>query len=178
MILEHALTMFTGVIYISYIDIFESQPNKMLINNSDRAIFLLYCAHVFPYLNAAVNWFLYGITHDLNSSLDNWIEGGLARNLTTQHSSSLMNYRNGAPETTSFTKHLVDNQSEFSWTRKQTIDDGPLYFGPPPTQMLLKSAPSDSSNGFKTANGQCRLSNGTPRKLTRYEEEIESFETM
>lgn len=106
----------------------------------------------------------------------------MARNLTSQQSSSLMIYRNGAAETTSFTKNLVDNQSEFSWTRKQTVDENSLYFGSAPTQMLLRSTPSDSANGIKMINGPCREVPGqcdeNQRPRTKYEEEIGGFESL
>jgi hypothetical protein len=86
-----------------------------------------------------------------------------------------MIYRNGAVETTSFTKHLIENQSELSWTRKQTIDDNSLYFGSAPTQLLLKS---NTINDITVSNGKCRQERDAPGPLAKYEEEIESFETF
>lgn len=50
----------TGVIFVSYIDLFESRELRELTNASEKTMLILYCAHIFPYVNTAVNWFLYG----------------------------------------------------------------------------------------------------------------------
>lgn len=89
------------------------------------------------------------------------IVGRLARNLTTQQSTSTL-YRNGA--VTSYT------QSEVSWNRKQTIDDGPIFFGSAPTQqLLLRSIQSDPVASVKVTNG--RSTAFAPNQ----DEDIESF---
>jgi hypothetical protein len=107
--------------------------------------------------------------------------GRLVRNLTSQQSSSMMLYRNGAAETTSFTKHLVDNNtSEFSWTRKQTLEEGSLFFGAAPNQHSFIRSLQSNSVEFKLANGRHAQNhdNTVHRPLTKYEEEIESFENF
>lgn len=48
-----------SVLYVSYVDIFESRAIKTLSNKSEDTLFLLYCAHTFPYVNTALNWLLY-----------------------------------------------------------------------------------------------------------------------
>ncbi|KAI6175883.1 G-PROTEIN-RECEP-F1-2 domain-containing protein [Aphelenchoides bicaudatus] len=158
----------TSVLYVSYVDIFESRAIKTLTNSSERTILLIYCAHILPYLSTSINWFLYG---------------RLARNLTSQQSSSMMLYRNGAAETTSFTKHLVDNntQSEFSWTRKQTLEEGSLLFGAAPAHHHFVRSLQSNSVELKMANGRHASNHddsSIQRPLTKYEEEIESFETL
>lgn len=49
-----------GVVYVSYVDLFESRELRELTNASEKTMLILYCAHIFPYINTAVNWFLYG----------------------------------------------------------------------------------------------------------------------
>lgn len=91
-----------------------------------------------------------------------------------------MLYRNGAAETTSFTKHLVDNNthSEFSWTRKQTLEEGSMFFGAAPNQNSFIRSLQSNSVEFKLANGRHNHDDAPHRPLTKYEEEIESFETL
>lgn len=50
----------SGVLYVSYIDLFESRELRELTNASEKTMLILYLAHIFPYINTAVNWFLYG----------------------------------------------------------------------------------------------------------------------
>uniref|UniRef100_A0A7E4V184 G_PROTEIN_RECEP_F1_2 domain-containing protein n=1 Tax=Panagrellus redivivus TaxID=6233 RepID=A0A7E4V184_PANRE len=49
-----------SVVYVSYVDLFESRELRELTNASERTMLILYCAHIFPYVNTAVNWYLYG----------------------------------------------------------------------------------------------------------------------
>ncbi|KAI6217572.1 hypothetical protein M3Y99_01761900 [Aphelenchoides fujianensis] len=81
-----------SVLYVSYVDLFESRTIKTLSNGSEQAMVFLYCAHILPYLNASLNWLLYA---------------RLARDLASQFPPAV--HRNGLHEAPSFTHNLADN---------------------------------------------------------------------
>uniref|UniRef100_A0A915DD16 G-protein coupled receptors family 1 profile domain-containing protein n=1 Tax=Ditylenchus dipsaci TaxID=166011 RepID=A0A915DD16_9BILA len=53
------LPYWCSVLYVSYVDLFESRVIKKLTNGPEPTILLLYFAHVFPYFHATANWLLY-----------------------------------------------------------------------------------------------------------------------
>ncbi|CAD5219674.1 unnamed protein product [Bursaphelenchus okinawaensis] len=87
-----------SVLYVSYVDLFESRTIKTLTNKSEHIMFLVYCAHIFPYINTALNWLLYG---------------RLARNLRGNKRDNNQVASNGGPsmyngECDSYSRRLID----------------------------------------------------------------------
>ena len=52
-----------SVLYVGYADLFQSKDVKSSENSAEPTAFLLYTAHIFPYVNAAINWILYSRMH-------------------------------------------------------------------------------------------------------------------
>uniref|UniRef100_A0AC35U044 G_PROTEIN_RECEP_F1_2 domain-containing protein n=1 Tax=Rhabditophanes sp. KR3021 TaxID=114890 RepID=A0AC35U044_9BILA len=49
-----------SILYVSYADLFGSGAIAEFVSDSKSTIMLIYCIHIFPYINTSVNWFFYG----------------------------------------------------------------------------------------------------------------------
>ncbi|KAI6218698.1 hypothetical protein M3Y99_01691400 [Aphelenchoides fujianensis] len=142
-----------SVLYVSYVDLFESRTIKTLSNGSEQAMVFLYFAHIMPYLNASLNWLLYA---------------RLARDLASQFPPAV--HRNGLHEAPSFTHNLADNQpSDGSWAAKRPNEESVFA-----TSRVVRPSPLDPVHSNEHPDSPSR---NTLLPL-EFQKEIETFDSL
>ncbi|KAI6200367.1 hypothetical protein M3Y96_00726300 [Aphelenchoides besseyi] len=150
------LPYWISVLYVSYVDLFESRTIKTLSNGSESTMVLLYCAHILPYINAALNWLFYK---------------RIAKDIAAQFP-LLAQQRNGLMETTSFMQNYADNQQlEVSWSKRTNNEENSLIFAT--SRVVCPNTTSDQIPSLKVSDSSTK----TLLNL-EFRKEIETFETL
>lgn len=120
----------TGVIFVSYIDLFESRELRELTNASEKTMLILYCAHIFPYVNTAVNWFLYGrLASNLSRSrTTNFNQGSNSRNGVVPGSENSPPLRNNVTRPCiPLSSSVADTQNLLTNPEQETARNGDFW---------------------------------------------------
>ena len=120
----------TGVIFVSYIDLFESRELRELTNASEKTMLILYCAHIFPYINTAVNWFLYGrLASNLSRSRTTYFnQGSNSRNGVVPGSENSPPLRNNVTRPCiPLSSSVADTQNLLTNPEQETVRNGDFW---------------------------------------------------